>query len=127
MPLYEYKCRKCNEVFEVLQKFSDASLKVHPGCGGKVDRQMTAPSFQFKGSGWYATDYAKKGGSNGGSNGASNGNKSDSDRVAQAGAGKEPAKETSSSAKESSSATKESSSSTSKSSTTAPAATSKHS
>jgi len=60
MPLYEYKCQKCDTVFEVLQKFSDTPLKVHAGCGGKVERQMTAPSFQFKGSGWYATDYAKK-------------------------------------------------------------------
>ena len=60
MPLYEYKCRKCDAVFEVLQKFSDATLKVHAGCGGAVDRQMTAPTFQFKGSGWYITDYAAK-------------------------------------------------------------------
>jgi putative FmdB family regulatory protein len=60
MPLYEYKCNKCNEVFEVLQRFSDAPVKVHEGCGGKVKRLLTAPTFQFKGSGFYITDYANK-------------------------------------------------------------------
>lgn len=60
MPLYEYKCSKCNEVFEVLQRFSDAPVKVHEGCGGKVTRLLTAPSFQFKGSGFYITDYSNK-------------------------------------------------------------------
>lgn len=60
MPLYEYKCKKCNEVFEVLQRFSDAPVKVHEGCGGKVARLLTAPTFQFKGSGFYITDYANK-------------------------------------------------------------------
>ena len=60
MPLYEYKCQKCDAVFEVLQKFSDAPLTVHAGCGGRVHRLLTAPAFQFKGSGWYVTDYAKK-------------------------------------------------------------------
>lgn len=121
MPLYEYECRKCNEVFEVLQKFSDAPLAFHAGCGGQVKRLLTAPSFQFKGSGWYATDYAKKGGSNGGSNGK----QSDSDGTALTGAGKESTKESSSPAKESSSST--SKSDTSKSSTTAPPASPKHS
>jgi len=60
MPLYEYECKKCNEVFEVLQRFSDAPVKVHEGCGGKVARLLTAPTFQFKGSGFYITDYANK-------------------------------------------------------------------
>ena len=75
MPLYEYKCSKCNEVFEVLQRFSDAPLKLHEGCGGKVHRLLTAPSFQFKGSGFYITDYSHKHASSA-SNGAegSNGN-----------------------------------------------------
>jgi putative FmdB family regulatory protein len=107
MPLYEYKCQKCNTVFEVLQKFSDTPLKVHAGCGGAVKRQMTAPTFQFKGSGWYETDYAKKGRSNGGSNG----HKDDSNGTAKDDKGKESAK------KESSSKTQESSSSTSAGST----------
>jgi len=61
MPLYEYRCSKCGKVFEVLQKFSDAPLERHEDCGGSVERLLSAPSFQFKGSGWYATDYAKSG------------------------------------------------------------------
>ncbi len=63
MPLYEYKCARCGEVFETLQKFSDPPLKVHPACGGVVERLLSAPAFQFKGSGWYITDYARKNGS----------------------------------------------------------------
>jgi len=62
MPLYEYKCDKCGDVFEVRQKFSDEPLLVHEKCGGKVERLISAPAFQFKGSGWYVTDYAGKGG-----------------------------------------------------------------
>src|SRR4051794_25584098 len=61
MPLYDYRCQKCGETFEVMQKFSDAPLTVHEGCGGAVDKQLSAPSFQFKGSGWYVTDYGKGG------------------------------------------------------------------
>ena len=61
MPLYEYRCSKCGNVFEVLQKFSDAPLKKHQGCGGKVEKLISASGFQLKGSGWYATDYAAKG------------------------------------------------------------------
>jgi putative FmdB family regulatory protein len=62
MPLHEYRCSKCDKIFEVLEKFADAPLTVHPGCGGKVERMLSAPAFQFKGSGWYATDYPKSGG-----------------------------------------------------------------
>lgn len=61
MPLYEYQCSKCDKIFEVMQKFSDAPLIVHQGCGGRVERLLSAPAFQLKGSGWYATDYAKGG------------------------------------------------------------------
>ena len=60
MPLYEYKCDKCGDVFEVRQKFSDEPLHVHEKCGGVVERLISAPAFQFKGSGWYVTDYAGK-------------------------------------------------------------------
>ncbi len=60
MPLYEYKCSKCDRVFEVLQRFSDAPIKLHEGCGGKVDRLLTAPNFKFKGTGFYITDYPNK-------------------------------------------------------------------
>src|SRR5258708_23011842 len=61
MPLYEYQCSKCGNVFEVIQKFSDAPLKKHQGCGGKVEKLISASAFQLKGSGWYATDYARAG------------------------------------------------------------------
>jgi putative FmdB family regulatory protein len=64
MPLYEYKCHSCGKTFEVLQKFSDEPVKVHEECGGEVERLISRSAFQLKGSGWYATDYAK---SNGGS------------------------------------------------------------
>lgn len=59
MPLYEYRCEKCGELFEVMQKFSEQPLSVHEKCGGSVHRQLSAPALQFKGSGWYITDYAK--------------------------------------------------------------------
>ena len=59
MPLYEYHCSKCGKNFETLQKFSDAPLTVHDDCGGSVERLLSAPAFHLKGSGWYATDYAK--------------------------------------------------------------------
>jgi putative FmdB family regulatory protein len=63
LPIYEYKCEGCGDVFEVIQKFADEPLTVHEKCGGHVHRLMSAPSFQFKGSGWYVTDYAKGGNS----------------------------------------------------------------
>jgi putative FmdB family regulatory protein len=60
MPLYEYQCKKCSHRFERLQQFSDAPVKKCPDCGGKVEQLISAPTVQFKGSGWYVTDYAKK-------------------------------------------------------------------
>jgi putative FmdB family regulatory protein len=63
MPLYEYKCHVCGKTFEVLQKFADEPLKTHPDCGGEVERLFSAPAFHLKGTGWYATDYAKSSGS----------------------------------------------------------------
>lgn len=63
MPLYEYKCEKCDQVFEVIQKFSDEPLTEHQSCGGAVERLLSKPAFQFKGTGWYVTDYARSGGS----------------------------------------------------------------
>jgi putative FmdB family regulatory protein len=60
MPVYEYHCDTCGKTFEVIQKFNDEPLTVHEGdCGGPVHRLLSAPAFQFKGSGWYVTDYAK--------------------------------------------------------------------
>jgi putative FmdB family regulatory protein len=63
MPIYEYQCRRCHQTFEVRQKFSDAPLAVHPDCGGEVERLLSPPALQFKGSGWYVTDYGRNGGS----------------------------------------------------------------
>jgi putative FmdB family regulatory protein len=64
MPLYEYQCEKCGKTFEIIQKFSDTPLTVHEGCGGKVEKQLSAPGpLHFKGSGWYVTDYARGGAS----------------------------------------------------------------
>jgi putative FmdB family regulatory protein len=61
MPLYEYQCKKCHHRFEKIQKFSDKPMKKCPDCGGPVDQLISAPAVQFKGSGWYVTDYSKKG------------------------------------------------------------------
>ena len=66
MPVYEYECRKCGTRFEEIQKFSDPPVKKHNGCGGRVKRLPSAPAFHFKGTGWYVTDYAAKGGKDGG-------------------------------------------------------------
>jgi len=78
MPLYEYKCDGCGEVFELQQKFSDQPLTVHDKCGGRVERLISAPALQFKGSGWYITDYAK-GGNGGASKKTGSESKSSSD------------------------------------------------
>lgn len=61
MPLYEYSCHNCGEKFEVMQKFSDPPVKIHEACGGEVERLLSAPALQFKGSGWYVTDYGRNG------------------------------------------------------------------
>ena len=60
MPLYEYECKKCGHRFEKIQKFSDKMVKKCPECGGQVEQMISAPAVQFKGTGWYVTDYAKK-------------------------------------------------------------------
>ncbi len=59
MPLYEYKCDSCGNVFEVIQKFSDQPLTVHEKCGGALERLISTSALQFKGSGWYVNDYGK--------------------------------------------------------------------
>ena len=61
MPLYEYQCEKCKHQFERIQKFSDPPVKKCPQCGGPVHQLLSAPAVRFKGSGWYVTDYARKG------------------------------------------------------------------
>lgn len=60
MPLYEYKCLKCGRLMERIEKVSGPHLRKCPHCGGKVEVLLSAPAIQFKGSGWYVTDYAKK-------------------------------------------------------------------
>lgn len=65
MPLYEYECDACGRRFEVIQKFSDPAVESCRECGkGPVHRLLSSPAIQFKGSGWYVTDYAQKGKSN---------------------------------------------------------------
>jgi putative regulatory protein, FmdB family len=61
MPLYEYLCASCKRKTEVLQDFGEKPLKICPHCGGKLKKLMSSPAIQFKGSGWYVTDYAKQG------------------------------------------------------------------
>lgn len=61
MPIYEYLCKKCGHRFEEIVKFSDKQPKKCPKCGGALEQVITAPAVQFKGSGWYVTDYPKKG------------------------------------------------------------------
>ena len=95
MPLYEYECDSCGHRFEVIQKFSDAPIDRCPKCGKTVHKLMSSPAIQFKGSGWYITDYAKK----------------DSTSATKAG-----------SAKEGSTSSSDSSTSSTESSTPAPAA-----
>src|SRR6266702_3986383 len=60
MPIYEYECSKCGNTIEVIQKMSDKPLKKHAGCGGALTKLISAAGFQFKGTGWYVTDYARK-------------------------------------------------------------------
>lgn len=68
MPLYEYECKSCGHRFEKIQKFSDPLVRVCPQCTKEeVEQLISAPAVQFKGSGWYVTDYAKKNSSQGSS------------------------------------------------------------
>lgn len=60
MPIYEYTCSKCGKTIEVIQKMSDKPLRTHAGCRGKLTKIISASGFQFKGTGWYVTDYARK-------------------------------------------------------------------
>lgn len=61
MPLYEYQCQACEACIEVIQRFDDAPLTACKECGGELKKLLSAPAFHLKGSGWYATDYAKAG------------------------------------------------------------------
>lgn len=97
MPLYEYECSDCGERFEVIQKFSDNPVKTCRICGGKkVERLISSSAIQFKGTGWYVTDYARKGSSSDDAkSGASDSSSGNSDKKSAGGkkdAGKSPAK-----------------------------------
>jgi putative FmdB family regulatory protein len=96
MPLYEYECKKCHHRFEKIQTFSAKHVKKCPECGGPIEQLISAPSVQFKGSGWYVTDYAKKSGAE--SSSSSNGDSSkdsgkDSDKSESKGEGKSKSEE----------------------------------
>ena len=79
MPLYEYRCSDCGNSLEVIQKFSEEPLQTCPECGGQMEKLLSAPAIQFKGTGWYVTDYASKnGGKSEGSSESKSEKKSDS-------------------------------------------------
>jgi putative FmdB family regulatory protein len=105
MPLYEYECKKCGHRFEKIQLYSDKMVKKCPKCGGQVEQMITAPAVQFKGSGWYVTDYAKKSSSPGasGNTGDSSSKDKKEDKPKSDTASKDNSSKESSSAKESSS------------------------
>jgi putative FmdB family regulatory protein len=97
LPLYEYQCKKCHSLTERIQKFSDPPLTVCPHCGGELEQLLSAPAVQFKGSGWYVTDYARKTPNPGASSG--NGAAQSSSSESKPGTGKadaSPSKDTSS-------------------------------
>jgi putative FmdB family regulatory protein len=112
MPLYEYECKKCGHRFEKIQKFSDKMVKTCPECGGQVEQMISAPAVQFKGSGWYVTDYAKKSSSPGGSSSGDSKDKKDDKSKADTSTKESSSKE--SAAKESSSKSSSSKDSSSK-------------
>ncbi|MBI5511584.1 MAG: zinc ribbon domain-containing protein [Deltaproteobacteria bacterium] len=91
MPIYEYRCLKCHEIFEVLQKASDPAPKSHRCGGRRVERVMSRTSFVLKGTGWYITDYGRKdkggGGGKSGDNGDSKGSSSKSGGDSSKGSG----------------------------------------
>lgn len=61
MPLYEYQCQSCAHRFELIRRYADPPVEACPACGGSVRKLLSSPAIQFKGSGWYITDYARKG------------------------------------------------------------------
>jgi putative FmdB family regulatory protein len=78
MPIYEYGCEKCKRKTEAIQQVGEKRLRICPHCGGKLKKLASAPAIQFKGSGWYVTDYAKSS-----SSGSSDSGSSDSDSSAK--------------------------------------------
>ena len=111
MPLYEYECPTCG-TFEVIRKFADAPLESCPTCAQPVEKLASAPAIQFKGSGWYITDYARK------SSGAEGG-KEAKDKAKDTAGAKESSKDSSKDSSSSSSSESKSSASDTKPSTSA--------
>jgi putative FmdB family regulatory protein len=103
MPLYEYECKKCGHRFEKIQKFSDRMVKKCPECGGQVEQMISAPAVQFKGTGWYVTDYAKKSSSQGSSSSGDSSSKDKKDDKSKSDSGSKDSSSKESSSKESSS------------------------
>ena len=117
MPLYEYQCDACQHRFEMIRKFSDPPLEACPRCGGTVQKLISSPAFQFKGSGWYVTDYAKKGESGKAGGGPDKNDKTDKTEKSDSSASESKDKTSADSSSKSTS----SSESTSKDSSAAPA------
>jgi putative FmdB family regulatory protein len=84
MPLYEYQCEACHHRFEKIKKFSDPPEEQCPKCAGKVRKLVSSPAIQFKGSGWYITDYAKKSSTDAGMAGGSKPDSTESSSPADA-------------------------------------------
>jgi putative FmdB family regulatory protein len=93
MPIYEYRCEKCQSQFDLLQKITDEPIKECPECGGPVSKLVSSTSFILKGSGWYVTDYGK-------GNGSKNGNGRKTGSAGEAGAKNEKKKESKPAAKD---------------------------
>ena len=100
MPLYEYQCDSCGNRFERIQKFSDPPVDKCPTCGGVVRKLISSPAIQFKGSGWYITDYARKS-EKPDAAGSADGSKSGSETPASSSAGEGSSPKTSKESKES--------------------------
>ncbi|MBI5073945.1 MAG: zinc ribbon domain-containing protein [Nitrospirae bacterium] len=78
MPIYEYKCDKCRKHHEIMQKITEKSLTICPGCGGNLKKLISSTSFVLKGSGWYVTDYGNKNRKSAGKEGSEKKEKADS-------------------------------------------------
>lgn len=101
MPIYEYQCQQCEHRSEVLQRMADDPLTTCERCGGALKKLLSAPAFQFKGSGWYVTDYARKdadkgGGTSGKESSSSGGSEGGSSSDGSSSAGEGSSKDSSS-------------------------------
>lgn len=114
MPLYEYECKKCGHRFEKIQLYSAKMVKKCPECGGQVEQMISAPAVQFKGSGWYVTDYAKKSSSPGSSGSGDSSSKDKKDDKSKSDSGSKDTSSKDSSSKDTSSKERSSKESSSK-------------